>query len=227
MAIKSFVKERSERTGLIDELRDAIVRGSSWRGKGIVDGGPEVCLGFFLSLGTVAYGSGDLDVFEYFLRSLFEVVETGPEGTDCAGLVERVRGYGFRSVRDFDLSMFGTVVEVVAEIVISMRDVVEIGGWLGFLRDLGLCSAETGFDGGVLAVVNVFRLLGVHFDGEGLGMSPMSLKSHLVGLVHYLESVGDDGLRGRVISLVEGLLSPSPRPGEAPLDGSVGSSPVV
>jgi len=227
MAFKRFVKERSKRTGLIDELRDAIVGRSSRRGKGVVDGGPGVCLGFFLSLGNVAYGSGDSDVFEYFLRSLFEVVETGPEGVDCAGLVERVRGYGFRSVRDFDLAMFGAVVEVVAEIVISMRDVVEIGGWLGFLRDLGLRSAEAGFDGGVLAVVDAFRLLGVHFDGEGLGMSSMSLKSHLVGLVQYMGGVGDDGLRGRVISLVEGLLSPSPEPGEAPLGGSVGSSPVV
>jgi len=227
VAFKRFVRERSERTALLDELRDVIVGGSSRGVKGVVDGGPKVCLRFFLSLGNVAYGSGDSDVFEYFLRSLFEVVETGPEGTDCAGLVERVRGYGFRSVRDLDLAMFGAVVEVVAEIVISMRDVVEIGGWLGFLRDLGLRSAEAGFDGGVLAVVDAFRLLGVHFDGEGLGMSSMSLKSHLVGLVQYLGGVGDDGLRGRVISLVEGLLSPSPEPCEAPLGGSVGSSPVV
>jgi hypothetical protein len=227
MAFKRYVRERSERTGLIDDLRDAIVGGSSRRGKDVVDGGPGVCLGFFLSLGNVAYGSGDSDVFEYFLGSLFDVAEAGPEGVDCAGLVERVRGYGFRSVRDFDLAMFGAVVEVVAGRVFSMRDVVEIGGWLGFLRDLGLRSAEAGFDGGVLAVVDVFRLLGVHFDGEGLGVSSMSLKSHVVGLVHYLGGVGDDRLRGRVISLVEGVLAPSPGPGEAPLDGGVGSSPVV
>lgn len=228
MAIKRFVKERSERTGLIDELRDAIVRGSSWRGKGIVDGGPEVCLGFFLSLGNVAYGSGDSDVFEYFLRSLFEVVETGPEGTDCDGLVERVRGYGFRSVRDLDLAMFGAVVEVVASRVFSMRGVVEIDGWLGFLGDLGLRSAEVGFDGGVLAVADVFRLLGVHFVDEGLGVSSMSLRSHVVGLVHYLGGVGDDGLRGRVISLVEGVLAPTGPSGAPVEDGvSAGFPPTV
>ena len=227
MAFKRFVRERSERTALIDELRDVLVGGSSRGVKGVVDGGPGVCSRFFLSLGNVAYRSGDSDVFEYFLRSLFAVVGAGPEGVDCGGLVGRVRGYGFRSVRDFDVAMFGAVVEVVAEGVFSMRDVVEIDGWLGFLRDLGLRSAEAGFDGGVLAVVDVFRLLGGHFEGEGLGVSAMSLRNHVVGLVHYLGSVGDDGLRGRVISLVEGVLEPSGSL-EAPVDDgvSVGSPPV-
>lgn len=209
MALKRFVRERSERTALLDELRDVIVGGSSRGVKGVVDGGPGVCLRFFLSLGNEAYRSGDADVFEYFLGSLFDVVEAGPEGVDCDGLVGRVRGYGFRSVRDFDLAMFGAVVEVVAERVFAMRSVVEISGWLGFLRDLALRSAEAGFEGGVLGVVDVFRLLGVHFVDEGLGVSSMSLRNHVVGLVHYLGGVGDEGLRGRVISLVEGVLAPS------------------
>jgi len=228
VAFKRFVRERSERTALLDELRDVIVGGSSRGVKGVVDGGPKVCLRFFLSLGNEAYGSGDSDVFEYFLRSLFEVVETGPEGVDCDGLVGRVRGYGFRSVRDLDLAMFGAVVEVVASRVFSMRGVVEIDGWLGFLGDLGLRSAEVGFDGGVLGVVDVFRLLGVHFVDEGLGVSSMSLRSHVVGLVHYLGGVGDDGLRGRVISWVEGVLAPTGPSGAPVEDGvSAGFPPTV
>ena len=225
--MKKFVRERSERTALIGELRDVLVGVSPSRVKGVVDGGPGVCLGFFLSLGNVAYRSGDSDVFECFLGSLFDVVEAGPEGVDCGGLVGRVRGYGFRSVRDFDAAMLDAVVKVVSGRVFSMRDVVEIDGWLGFLRDLGLRSAEAGFDGGVLAVVGVFRLLGVHFEGEGLGVSMMSLRNHVVGLVHYLGCVGDDGLRGRVISLVEGVLEP---PGHAVTpedDGMSADSPPV
>jgi hypothetical protein len=64
MAFKRFVRERSERTGLIDELKDAMVGGSSMRGKTVVDGGPEASSRFFLSAGSVAYGSGDADVVE-------------------------------------------------------------------------------------------------------------------------------------------------------------------
>jgi len=47
-------------------------------------------------------------------------------------------------------------------------------------------------------------------------------------LVHYLGCVGDDGLRGRVISLVEGVLAPPGVP-EAPVDDgvSVDSPPVA
>jgi hypothetical protein len=209
LALKRFVKERSEKTELIDELRDVLVGGSSRGVKVVGDGGVGAYLRFLLSLGNSAYRSGDADIFEYFLRSLFDVIEARPEGVDCDGLVERVRGYGFRSVRDFDLAMFGAVVEVVAERVFAMRSVVEISGWLGFLRDLALRSAEAGFEGGVLVVVDVFRLLGVHFVDEGLGVSSMSLRNHVVGLVHYLGGVGDEGLRGRVISLVEGVLAPS------------------
>jgi len=91
-----------------------------------------------------------------------------------------------------------------------------------------LRSAEVGFDGGVLGVVDVFRLLGVHFVDEGLGVSSMSLKSHLVGLVQYLVGVGDDGLRGRVISLVEGVLAPTGPSGAPVEDGvSAGFPPTV
>ncbi|MCW3988578.1 MAG: hypothetical protein NWE88_00720, partial [Candidatus Bathyarchaeota archaeon] len=67
---------------------------------------------------------------------------------------------------------------------------------------------------------------GVHFVGEGLGVSAMSLRNHVVCLVHYLGGVGDDGLRGRVISLVEGVLAPSPGPVEAPLEGGVSADPL-
>jgi hypothetical protein len=226
LALKRFVKERSERTGLIDELRDALVSGSSSSVKSVGNSGVGVYLRFFLSLGNSAYRSGDTDVFEYYLRSLFEVVEAEPEGVDCIGLAGRVQGFGFRSIRDFDLDMFGAVVEVMAESVFSMRDVGEIGGRLEFLRDLTLRSAEAGFEGGVLAVVDMFRLLGVHFTDEGLGVSSLSLKNHIVGLVHYLGGVGDESLRRRVISLVEGVLA-SPGGVEVPVGGVSADSPPV
>jgi hypothetical protein len=227
MAIERFMRERSESTEFIDELRDVIVGESSKRVKGIGDGGKGVYMRFFLSVGNTAYRSGDADVFEYYLRSLFEVVKAGPEGVNCDSLLERVRGYGFRSLRDFDLAMFGAVVEVVVEGIFSMRDVGEIGGRLEFLRDLGLHSVDAGFEGGVLAVVDVYRLLGVHFEDKGLGVSSMSLKGHVVGLVHYLGGVGDDGLKGRVISRLEGVLAP-PRSIEAPVEAGMGAdSPPV
>jgi len=228
LALKRFVRERSERTALIDELMDVIVGDSSSSVKGVIDDGPGVCMRFFLSLGNVAYRSGDSDVFECFLRALFEVVEARPEGVDCEGLMGHVRDYGFRSMRDFDAAMFGVLVEAVAGRVFSMRDVAEIDGWLGFLRDLGLRSAEAGFDGGVLAVADVFKLLGVHFVREGLGVSAMSLRNHIVGLVHYLGGAGDDRLKSRVIYLVKGVLDPPEAP-KAPVDDgvSVGSPPVA
>ena len=222
------MRERSEKTGLIDELRDVLMGGSSSDLKSIGNGGVGVYLRFFLSLGNSAYRSGDADVFAYYLKSLFKVVDAEPEGVECAGLVGRVRDFGFRSIRDFDLDMFGAVMEVVTESVFSMRDVSEIAGRLEFLRDLALRSVEAGFEGGILAVVDVFRQLGVHFADEGLGVSTMSLKNHVVGLVHYLGGVGDDSLRGRVISLVEGVLAPPGGIGVPVRDGvNVGSPPVT
>jgi hypothetical protein len=221
------VRERSEKTGLIDELRDVLVGGSSSDLKRIGNGGVGVYLRFFLSLGNSAYRSGDADVFAYYLKSLFKVVDAEPEGVECTGLVGRVRDFGFRSIRDFDLDMFGAVIEVVAESVVSMRDVSEIAGRLEFLRDLALRSVEAGFEGGVLAVVDVFRQLGVYFADEGLGVSAMSLKNHVVGLVHYLGGVGDDSLRGRVISLVEEVLAPPGGIGGPVRDGVNVGSPLV
>ena len=72
----------------------------------------------------------------------------------------------------------------------------------------------------VLAVVNVFRLLGIYFDKKGLGVSSMSLKNHVVGLVHHLGSVGNESLRKRVISQVEDVLAP-PKTAKAPYEDGV------
>jgi hypothetical protein len=226
LALKRFVKGRSEKAELIGELRDVLVGGSSKRGMGLVEGGPEECLRFLLSLGNGAYRSGDSDVFQCFLGAVFDVVDAGAEGVDCGGLVDFVRGYGFRSVRDFDQGMFGAVVEVLVDRVSGMRDVGEIDGWLVFLGDMGLRSAEVGFEGGVLAAVGGFGVLGAHFDAEGLGVSAVSLRNRVVGLVHYLGGLGDDGLRGRVISLVEGVLVP-PGGVDVPAEGVPAESPPV
>jgi hypothetical protein len=202
------VRERSEKTGLIDEFRDVLVGGLSTQVKVVGDGGVDAYIKFFLSVGNTAYKAGDADVFEYFIKSLQEVVEAKPEGLNCADLISRMRDYGFRAIRDFDLAMFEAIVEVFSERIISMRDVVEISGWLEFLMDLGLRSSKDGFEEGVLTVVDAFRLLGTHFDRKGLGVSSMSLKNHVVELVHYLDGVENESLRERVISQVEDVLMP-------------------
>ncbi len=209
MALKKFFEERSERIELIKNLKEALISGSSDSVQNIEVGNQSEYLSFFLSLGNMAYKSGDADYFEYFLKAMYQVIQAKPRGINLVSLERRLSDYAFRSIRAYDLAMFDAVVEVVIDSICSIRNVAQIDESLDFLHVMSVRSTESDFEEGVFAIVDKFGLLEGHFIDQELAVSLMSLRNHIVVLVHYLGNTAKGTLQKRVISNVNSYIGSS------------------
>jgi hypothetical protein len=214
MALKKFFDERSERIELIKNLKEALISGSSDSIQNIEVGNQSEYLSFFLSLGNMAYKSGDADYFEYFLKAMYQVIQAKPRGINLVSLKRRLRDYAFRSIRAFDLAMFDAVVEVVVDNICSIENAAQIDDSLDFLHAMSVRATEWDFEEGVYAIVDKFGLLEGHFIDQELAVSLMSLRNYIVVLVHYLGSVNKSNLQKRVISNVSDFMGSSLPPND-------------
>jgi hypothetical protein len=214
MALKKFFDERSERIELIKNLKEALISGSSDSIQNIEVGNQSEYLSFFLSLGNMAYKSGDADYFEYFLKAMYQVIQAKPRGINLVSLKRRLRDYAFRSIRAFDLAMFDAVVEVVVDNICSIENAARIDDSLAFLHAMSVRATESDFEEGVYAIVDKFGLLEGHFIDQDLAVSLMSLRNYIVVFVHYLGSVNKSNLQNRVISNVNDFMGSSLPPND-------------
>jgi hypothetical protein len=209
MALKKFFDERSERIELIKNLKEALISGSSDSVQNIKVGNQSEYLSFFLSLGNMSYKSGDADYFEYFLKAMYQVIQAKPQGINLVSLERRLRDYAFRSIRAYDLAMFDAVVEVIVDSICSIRNVVQIDESLDFLHAISVRATESDFEEGVYAIVDKYGFLEGHFVDQELGVSLMSLRNHIIVLVHYLGNASKGTLQKRVISNVNSFMGSS------------------
>jgi len=208
VAVKRFMKERSERVALIDEVRGVLLDGSPkmlgrYRKYGLESA--DDFLGFFMNLGNQAFHSGDSEVIWRFLGSLFELADSGV--VDGGEVLGRVRHYGLRSIHMFDIDLYELILGSFVDYVCELRETISLNSCLGVLRGLAQGGVSAGFDVGVLALVGVLVRLDDHFEAEGLRVSRFYLRNVVIALVCFAGRRGDESLRSRVVDGVEGILS--------------------
>ena len=207
MAVKRFVRERAERAALIDEVKGVLLDGSPKKLERYRRSGLETVddfLRFFMSLGNMAFHSGDPEVIGRFLGSLFELAGSGRlDGDEVVG---RIRYYGLRSIHGFDYDSFALILDNFVEYVCGLRETVRVNKSLGVLRSLALRSVSGGFEAGVEGLVGVLVRLDDHFMVEGLHVNRFYLRNLVVSLVCFAGRRGDGSMRGRIISDAGGIL---------------------
>ena len=207
MAVKRFIRERADRATLIDEVKGVLLDGSPKRMKRYRKSGLETVddfLRFFMSLGNMAFHSGDPEVIGRFLGSLFELAGSGRlDGDEVVG---RIRYYGLRSIHGFDYNSFALILESFVGYVRGLRETVRVNSCLGVLRSLALRSVSEGFDAGVGGLVDVLVRLDDHFMVESLHVNRYYLRNLVISLVCFAGRSGDESLRGRIIADAGGIL---------------------
>lgn len=235
MAVKRFIRERGERAALIDEVKGVLLDGSPKKLERYRKSGLETVddfLRFFMSLGNMAFHSGDPEVIGRFLGSLFELAGSGRfDGDEVVG---RIRYYGLRSIHGFDYDSFALILDSFVEYIRGLRETVRVNACLGVLRSLALRSVSEGFNAGVGGLVDVLVRLDDHFMVESLHVNRFYLRNLVVSLVCFAGRNGDESLRGRIISDSGGILGlveaqpPAVEAASAPVPGEVAgpTSPV-
>lgn len=209
MSFKDYLQEREGRLELLSGLKQAILSEPHKNGKLLKKYGVETSdevLWMLVSQGNMAYRSGDLEAFEYFVELLFEIIEASPEDVEEEQVLREIKHYGLMSVHHHNYHPFRAVLENYGEYLGGKSDVESYRHHLSVMRDLGLKSLNENFEAGVFKVVGVLRDLNESLIEKELEVCRTYLKNAIIAIVSSVERSQREDLKGKIVSEVQEIL---------------------
>ena len=209
MSFKDYLQEREGRLELLSGLKQAILDEHHKHGKLLKKYGVETSeevLWMLVSQGNVAYRSGDLEAFEYFVELLFEIIEASPEDVEEEQVLKEIKHYGLMSAHHHNYHPFRAVIENYGEYLGGKSDVELYKHHLSVMRDLGLKSLNENFEAGVFKVVGVLRDLNESLMEKELEVCRTYLKNAVIAIVSLVERSQREDMKGRIVSEVQEIL---------------------
>jgi hypothetical protein len=209
VSFKDYLQEREGRLELLSGLKQAILSEPHKNGKLLKKYGVETSdevLWMLVSQGNMAYRSGDLEAFEYFVELLFEIIEASPEDVEEEQVLREIKHYGLMSVHHHNYHPFRAVLENYGEYLGGKSDVESYRHHLSVMRDLGLKSLNENFEAGVFKVVGVLRDLNESLIEKELEVCRTYLKNAIIAIVSSVERSQREDLKGKIVSEVQEIL---------------------
>lgn len=209
MSFKDYLQEREGRLELLSGLKQAILDEPHKHGKLLKKYGVETSeevLWMLVSQGNMAYVSGDLEAFEYFVELLFEIIEASPEDVEEEQVLREITHYGLMSAHHHNYHPFRAVLENYGEYLGGKSDVESYRHHLSVMRDLGLKSLNENFEAGVFKVVGVLRDLNDSLMEKELEVCRTYLKNAVIAIVSLVERSQREDMKGRIVSDVQEIL---------------------
>ena len=209
MSFKDYLQEREGRLELLSGLKQAILDEHHKHGKLLKKYGVETSeemLWMLVSQGNMAYVSGDLESFEYFVELLFEIIEASPEDVEEEQVLREITHYGLMSAHHHNYHPFRAVLENYGKYLSGKSDVESYKHHLYVMRDLGLKSLNENFEAGVFKVVGVLRDLNDSLMEKELEVCRTYLKNAVIAIVSLVERSQREDMKGRIVSEVQEIL---------------------
>jgi hypothetical protein len=209
VSFKDYLQEREGRLELLSGLKQAILDEPHKHGKMLKKYGVETSdevLWMLVSQGNMAYVSGDLETFEYFVELLFEIIEASPEDVEEEQILREITHYGLMSAHHHNYHPFSVVLENYVEYLGRKTDVESYRHHLNVMRDLGLKSLNEDFEAGVFKVVGVLRDLNDSLMEKELEVCRTYLKNAVIAIVSLVERSQREDMKGRILPDVQEIL---------------------
>lgn len=209
VSFRDYLQEREGRLELLSGLKQAVLDEPHKNGKLLKKYGVETSdevLWMLVSQGNMAYRSGDLEAFEYFVELLFEIIEASPEDVEEEQVLREIKHCGLMSAHHHNYHPFRAVLENYGEYLGGKSDVESYRHHLSVMRDLGLKSLNENFEAGVLKVVSVLRELNDSLLEKELEVCRTYLKNAVIAIVSSVERSQREDLKGRILSDVQEIL---------------------
>ena len=209
VSFKDYLQEREGRLELLSGLKQAILSEPHKNGKLLKKYGVETSdevLWMLVSQGNMAYRSGDLEAFEYFVELLFEIIEASPEDVEEEQVLREIKHYGLMSAHHHNYHPFRAVLENYGEYLGGKSDVESYRHHLSVMRDLGLKSLNENFEAGVFKVVGVLRDLNDSLMEKELEVCRTYLKNAVIAIVSLVERSQREDMKGKIVSDVQEIL---------------------
>jgi len=209
VSFRDYLQEREGRLELLSGLKQAVLDEPHKNGKLLKKYGVETSeevLWMLVSQGNMAYRSGDLEAFEYFVELLFEIIEASPEDVEEEQVLREIKHCGLMSAHHHNYHPFRAVLENYGEYLGGKSDVESYRHHLSVMRDLGLKSLNENFEAGVFKVVGVLRDLNDSLKEKELEVCRTYLKNAVIAIVSSVERSQREDLKGKIVSDVQEIL---------------------
>ena len=216
MSVRSYFKERQEKRKLLSEIKETILgskKKSKMFGKLNVSSIDEV-FRIFVNLGNASYFSGDNDVFEYFIESLFEMMGADSIEMEDSEIIKYVYSYGLMSLQNYNIIPYTTVVSHLKENIFNQSDMKAVNRYIRILREFASKSGSINYMPGVMEVLNAFREINNYFLDRKMHINSMYLKNAIISMVYSAEKGKHEYMKDKILAETKGMLGFTPHRGK-------------
>jgi len=197
MSIKKYINEGMEKRKVIEEIQSIILEDEKNHRRGRKEQPAPVLMKLLINIGNQAYTLGDIETFESFASSLFELMDYEIEGVESEEIFNHIRNFVLMSTHSHNIYLYSIILEKFAGSLIQTRDAEMVNSYLQILRELALGSITNNFELGVLEVVNTFKTMYI---------SSLYLKNLMVMLIYSAEKYQHDQLKTKILDETKDFL---------------------
>ncbi len=200
MSIKKYISEGIEKRKVIEEIQSIILdEDEKAHRRGRNEQSAPVLMKLLINIGNQAYTLGDIETFESFASSLFELMDYEIVGVESEEIFKHIRNFVLMSTHSHNIYLYSIILEKFAGSLIQTKDAELVNSYLQILRELALGSITNNFELGVLEVVNTFKTINEYFLGNRMYISSLNLKNLMVMLIYSAEKYQYDQLKAKIL----------------------------
>lgn len=209
MSLKNFVSNREEKREILSQIKNIILKQSDKQLQTLkklnISKFDEV-LQLFLNIGNMSYISGDITLFEYFIKSLFELMHAEAKELNKYELIKYIQNYGLKSVKDHDIAQFSIILNNLKKYIFELKGTKNINSNLRILKNLALKSESHNYELGTFEILSVFNELNEYFKDNKMDINRLYIHNNLISLMYSAEFNHHERLKYRILKDFDDIL---------------------
>lgn len=203
MSIKKYVRERHEKRKLLSEMKNIIIEEPKKEFKTLrqlnINTISEV-MEMYINIGNMSYISGDNDLFEYFIESLFDIINAAPEKFNERELVKYIYKYGLMSSRNYNITPYCIILSNIKTNVFKSEDMQIINQYLKILENLAITSEAHNYESGTMETLHILKDIDDYLKEKNMEVNRFYLKNIVISVIHSAEKNQHEHLKDKIVA---------------------------
>jgi len=197
MSLNKYMRLQTENKIVVDELMKKININSNF---------DEDDIHILNNIGSMAYFSGNIDVFDYYIEQILNLHKSIYDNEKKSIFYNVFRDYCIISVSSYNLIFYRILINSIKKEIMKMKNPVEIRNYLKILKSLSEHALKNNFDEGILYFTDIYKSINQYFVKNNMSISKIHLKMILLNLFISSEILNKESIKNYIISETNNLL---------------------
>jgi hypothetical protein len=158
------------------------------------------------NIGSMAYFSGNIDVFDYYIEQILNLHKSIYDNEKKSIFYNVFRDYCIISVSSYNLIFYRILINSIKKEIMKMKNPVEIRNYLKILKSLSEHALKNNFDEGILYFTDIYKSINQYFVKNNMNISKIHLKMILLNLFISSEILNKESIKNYIITETNNLL---------------------